>query len=171
YEAVQRDDEPALGSGHRAVRVRLPAGQLRARADGRRARQGRSQHADRSVGSGFSRTSIPLAIQNQSDRLSALFLEQRIHEESTVARHHVGGAGEVLHRAADARREQGGRRRRFDGAVRKCAHRDGHETVIESDIKQLTAISAPTGLSPAIARDSYLAVGLWKRLNIYFHLT
>ena len=34
HEAVGRDDEPAAGGGHRAVRVRLPAAELRARADG-----------------------------------------------------------------------------------------------------------------------------------------
>ena len=36
HQAVGRDDEPAAGGRHGTVRVRLPAAELRARADGRR---------------------------------------------------------------------------------------------------------------------------------------
>ena len=49
HRAVHRRDEPAVGGRHGALRVPVPAGQLRPRADGGRVREGRSQHVDGSV--------------------------------------------------------------------------------------------------------------------------
>ena len=40
HQAVDRRDHAALGNRNRAVRIRVPGGELRARADGRPARQG-----------------------------------------------------------------------------------------------------------------------------------
>ena len=60
HQAVHRGDEPALGSGHRAVRVPVPAGQLRPRADAGRVQEGGSDEPDRSVGSGLQATGYGL---------------------------------------------------------------------------------------------------------------